>query len=291
MPQRSRSFHGPGTFANTTAHLYDRRNRLEGAMNVISTASKAVRRGYDISDAERELRVQAAAAFRIAHHYGWNRQINNHITVRLPVQPDRFLMNAYGLGWDEITASNLVTVDLAGNVLSHADVTLAPAGLNFHSGILRERPQLNCVIHVHATPGVVISATKGGLIIVDQAGCHIYGEVGTHDFEGFAEEADEVPRILRDLGDKHALIMWNHGLLAVGRTLGEAFLYMRRLVDACELQERLMATGAEIRRIPQEVLEHTRGQIADKRKKPAYSDAEWQYHLRLAYRLDPSFAE
>ncbi len=128
---------------------------------------------------------------------------------------------------------------------------LAPAGYNFHSGILKARPDLNCVIHVHATPGVVIAATKGGLEIVDQSGCHLYGEIAGHDFEGFAQEEDEVPRILRDLGDKHCLMMWNHGLLTVGRTLGEAFQYMRRLIDACALYERLLATGAEIRPIPQ----------------------------------------
>ncbi len=261
-------------------------------MNVITTSQfKPAQPRYEMTPAERELRVQLAAAFRVAHHYRWNLQILNHITARIPGQPDRMLMNPLGMGWDEITASALVTCDLDGKILSHTDVKLAPAGLNFHSGILREKPEINCVIHTHPTPGVVISATKQGLIVVDQSGCHIYGEVGTHDFEGFAQEEDEVPRILRDLGDKHALIMWNHGLLTVGRTVGEAFLYMRRLIDACELQERLMATGAEIRRIPEDVLEHTRKQIAEKRKSPAYSDSEWKYHMRLAHRLDPGFAD
>jgi ribulose-5-phosphate 4-epimerase/fuculose-1-phosphate aldolase len=261
-------------------------------MNVITSAEyKAAQRHYDMSEAERALRVELAAAFRVAHHYGWNLQILNHITARIPGQADRFLMNPHGLGWDEITASRLVTVDFTGQVLSHDGVKLAPAGYNFHSGILKARPHLNCVIHVHATAGVVIAATKGGLQIVDQSGCHLYGEVAGHDFEGFAQEEDEVPRILRDLGDKHCLMMWNHGLLTVGRTIGEAFLYMRRLVDACAVYERLMATGAEIRPIPQDVLEFTRKQIDDKRKTPAYSDGEWRYHVRLAERLDPSFAD
>ena len=244
---------------------------------------------YDVSPAERELRVELAAAFRIGHHYRWNLQINNHITARIPDRPDRFLMNPYGPGWDEITASKLVTIDFTGKILSHDGIKLAPAGYNFHSGILKALPQVGCVMHIHATPGVVISATQGGLKIVDQSGCHLYGEVGTHSYEGFAQEADEVPRILRDLGDKHCLLMFNHGLLTVGRTLGEAFLYMRRLVDACELQERLMATGAEIRELPRDVLEFTRGQIMQKRTSAAYSDAEWHYHVRLAERLDPAF--
>jgi ribulose-5-phosphate 4-epimerase/fuculose-1-phosphate aldolase len=261
-------------------------------MNVIATRQfKITPRQYQMSAAERALRVELAAAFRVAHHFGWNSGINNHITARLPDRPDAFLMNPFGLGWDEITASNLVAIDFTGKVLSHDDVKLAPAGYNFHSGILKARPHLNCVIHVHATPGVVISATKRGLEIVDQSGCHLYGEVGGHDFEGFAQEQDEVPRILRDLGDKHCLMMWNHGLLTVGRTLGEAFQYMRRLVDACALYERLLATGSEIRPIPQETLEFTRKQIDEKRKTPDYSNTEWNYHLRLAHRLDPSFAE
>jgi ribulose-5-phosphate 4-epimerase/fuculose-1-phosphate aldolase len=244
---------------------------------------------YDMSPAERDLRIDLAAAFRVGYHYRWNVGINNHITARIPDRPDRFLMNPYGLGWDEITASNLVTIDFSGKILSHDGVRLAPAGYNFHSGILKALPPIGCVLHIHATPGVVISAIQGELKIVDQSGCHLYGEVGTHSYEGFAQEADEVPRILGDLGDKHCLLMWNHGLLTVGRTVGEAFLYMRRLVDACELQERLMATGAAIREIPRDVLEFTRGQIAEKRTSPAYSDAEWRYHLRLAERLDPAF--
>ncbi len=163
-------------------------------MNVIAQAQfKTGVRHYDMSDAERKIRVEAAAAFRLAHHYRWNLQINNHICVRIPGKPDHFLMNPYGLGWDEITASNLATVRMDGEIVSHEGVTLGPAGLNFHSGILDARPDLNCTMHVHARPGVAVAATKQGLIIVDQSSMHLYGEVGCHDFEGFAEGEDEVP--------------------------------------------------------------------------------------------------
>jgi ribulose-5-phosphate 4-epimerase/fuculose-1-phosphate aldolase len=264
----------------------------EPTMNVIAQAQfKTGARRYQMSDAERKIRIEAAAAFRVAHHYKWNLQVNNHITVRLPDQPDHFLMNPHGLGWDEVTASNLATVRQGGEIVSHDGIVLGPAGLNFHSGILRALPHINCTIHVHARPGVAVSATKQGLVIVDQSSMHLYGEVGVHDFEGFAEADDEVPRILRDLGDKHCLIMWNHGLLAIGRTIAEAFLYMRRLVDACELQIQLMSMGTEIRHIPEEVLKVTREQIVKKRKDPRYAQAEWDYHCRLAERLDPSFAD
>ncbi|MGH6769941.1 MAG: class II aldolase/adducin family protein, partial [Xanthobacteraceae bacterium] len=193
--------------------------------------------------------------------------------------------------WDEITASNLATVKQGGEILSHEGITLGPAGLNFHSGILRARPEINCTIHVHARPGVAVSATRQGLIIVDQSSMHLYGEVGTHDFEGFAEGEDEVPRILNDLGDKHCLIMWNHGLLAIGRTVAEAFLYMRRLVDACELQIQLMSMGTEIRHIPEDVLKVTRDRILEKRNSPRYAESEWEYHQRMAERLYPDYAD
>jgi ribulose-5-phosphate 4-epimerase/fuculose-1-phosphate aldolase len=245
---------------------------------------------HGASEKEWELRVAMAAAFRLGYHLNWNRVLSNHISARVPDRPDRMLMNPYGLSWDEITASSLVTVTLDGEVLSHRDVELAPAGLNFHSGILRARPDLSSTIHVHPVAGVVIACTQGGLTICDQTSLHIYGEVGYHDFEGFAQEEEEVPRILRDLGEKHLLIMWNHGLLSVGSSLQEAFMYMRRLIAACEIQERLLATGAPIRHIPQEVLDHTRRQLQLKKKKRAYSEVEWQSYYRLAEKLDPSFA-
>lgn len=245
-----------------------------------------------VSEAEWEARCNLAAAFRIAYHLGWNDRITNHITCRVPDAPDQFLMNPHGLGWHEVTASNLVKADFNGNILSHKDkdVKLAPAGYNFHSGILKARPDLNCVMHVHTTAIVVISATKDGLMIVDQTACHLYDEVGYHAFEGYAQEEDEVPRILRDLGDKHTLMMWNHGALAVGRDVGEAFSYMRKLVDACELQVRLMSTGAEIRRIPEDVLKFTRKQIAEKLKNKPYANIEWAMYRRLADESYPAYA-
>ena len=241
------------------------------------------------TEAEWSLRVDLAAAFRVAYHLGWNRGINNHITARIPGQPDQFLMNPMGPGWDEITASSLIRVSLSGTPLSHPQAKLAPAGLNFHSGMLAARPEIGCIIHVHPMIGVVMSAMDTELMIVDQSSCHIYGEVGTHAFEGFPEAEEEVPRLLADLGDKHTLIMENHGLLSVGRTVGEAFQFMRRLIEACELHITLVSTGAPIRRIPEEVLERTRARIAEKRNSPGYSQTEWEYHLRTAQRVAPGF--
>ena len=145
-------------------------------------------------------------------------------------------MNPRGIGWHEITAANLLKLDLDGKILSNTDLCPGPAGLNFHSAILREKPELDCTIHVHPMQGVIVSTLEGGLQFFDQESCAIYGTVSYHEFEGLAQEADEAPRIIADLGDKYTMIMENHGLLTVGRTIGEAFTYMDKLLRACETQ-------------------------------------------------------
>jgi ribulose-5-phosphate 4-epimerase/fuculose-1-phosphate aldolase len=161
----------------------------------------------------------------------------------------------------------------------------------FHSAILRAKPEIQCTFHLHPTAGVVVSATEEGLIYVDQGGCALYGNVAYHDFEGLADEADEAPRIIADLGDNNIMIMWNHGLLTVGRTIGEAFNYMHRLIGACETQVQLMSTGAAIRRVPQEVLEHTSRQMEARRGNKPIGGLDWEMYFRLAESLDPSFRE
>ena len=243
-----------------------------------------------VSDAEQRLRIELAAAFRIAHHLGWNVDTLNHISLRIP-GTETFLMNPQGLGWDEITASSLSTLDYDRNVLSHSGLKVQPAGYNFHSGILKARPDVHCVFHVHETSSQVIGAIEEKLLIFGQGGCRLYQEVGYHGFEGLAEEEDEVPRMLADLGDKHTLIMLNHGLLAIGATLGEAFGFMRTLIDACALQERIMATGGKMRPIPEKLQAHTKAQMNGRRGNAPREDISWAYWLRLAERLDPAFAD
>jgi ribulose-5-phosphate 4-epimerase/fuculose-1-phosphate aldolase len=242
-----------------------------------------------VSQQEWDARVNLAAAFRIAYHLGWNDRVVNHITARVPDAPGHFLMNPHELGWHEITASCLVKADFDGNVLSEGAGDLAPAGLNFHSAILKQKPDVNCVFHTHPQAGVVISATRCGLKILDQTGCMLHGDVSYHGFEGYARETDEASGIVQDLGDHKAMIMWNHGLLTVGRTIGEGFSFMRRLIGACELHERVMALGTEIREIPVDVLDHTKAQMLQRRPNQPLGGPEWQMNRRLADQLYPDY--
>ncbi len=243
-----------------------------------------------VSDAEWQTRVDLAAAFRMGHHLQWNDTIRNHITARIPDDPEHFLMNAYGLGWQEITASNLLKLDLNGNIVTETDQIVAAAGVNFHSAVLRARPDLNCVFHIHPLAGTTISALEDGLMYLDQGGTILYGRIGTHEFEGLATEFDEGQRIINDLGEKNVgLLMWNHGLLTVGRTVAEAFVTMRALINTCELQARVLATGSKVRQIPIEICERTADKIEDLREGHPWGHDEWPMYLRWAEQLDPNF--
>jgi ribulose-5-phosphate 4-epimerase/fuculose-1-phosphate aldolase len=253
----------------------------------------AVRAGESVrgkvSDAEWDARVNLAAAFRVGTHLGWNFGNRNHMTLRIVDEPQHFLMNAQNFGWHEITASNLLKVDLQGRVLTDTDMTPGPAGLNFHSALLRANASLASTMHIHPVDGVVVSAMEEGLMFFDQGSCSVYGQVAYHDFEGLADEKDEAPRIVAELGGRFTMIMRNHGLLSVGRTIGEAFTYMASLVNACGTQVRLMSTGARLKPLSREVCEHTSGQIQGRAKDKPRGDIEWKMYLRLAEQLDPSF--
>ncbi len=252
------------------------------------TAAPAILRN-SITDTEAEMRITLAAAFRVAHHLGWNDTINNHIAAKVPDEPDAFLMNPVGLGWHEIRACDLIKSDFEGNYRTDTTMKLAPAGYNFHSAILREVPDVNCTLHIHAPSTVVVSALEDGFQFYDQGACALYDDLGYHDFEGLAQEAEEAPRIIRDLGSKKALIMRNHGALTVGRTVGEAFYFMRRLVDACDLQAKLMSMGSKARTVPVEIQKFTKSQMDKRRAGKPYGRLDWEMYFRLADQIDPAF--
>lgn len=242
-----------------------------------------------MSDAEAETRINLAAAFRVANHLGWNDTIYNHIAARVPDEPDTFLMNPKGLGWHEVQARDLIKSDYEGNYLSPTTRTLAPAGFNFHSAILRERTDINCTLHVHAPPVVLVSCTEDGLKYYDQGSCALYNDLSYHDFEGLAQEEDEAPRIIADLGDNKALMMRNHGGLTVGSTIGEAFYFMQRLVDACAVQSQLLSYNVKVRTVPMDVVKSTKDQMTKRAGGKPYGTADWEAYLRRAEQIDPMF--
>jgi ribulose-5-phosphate 4-epimerase/fuculose-1-phosphate aldolase len=195
------------------------------------------------SDVELALRRDLAAAFRLAAQYGWQDQLATHMSVRLPGDHPRFLINPYGLFFDEITASSLVIVDAAGNVLSPTPQRVNKAGFIIHSAIHGAREDAQCVIHLHTIAGSAVAAQADGLLPVSPGAMYFAGRLGYHAWEGVTIVPEEQGRILANLGDHPALIFRNHGTLTVGRTVGEAFQRMYVLEKACQIQVAAQAGG------------------------------------------------
>lgn len=242
-----------------------------------------------VSEDEWLIRKHLAASFRVAYYYGWNETINNHISARIPSEPDTFVMNPVGLGWDEITASSLIKADIHYNILSDSALSLAKSGQSFHTEIHKERKDLQCVFHIHPASGVIVSAMTEGLKFFDQNACALYGKVGLHGFQGMPDTKNEGEKIVQDIKNNFALILANHGLLTVGRTIGEAFTLMQRLIKACDVHIRVLSTGEKHREIPKDIAILTANQMWERRKNKPFGDRTWPAIMRLAERLDPSF--
>ncbi len=211
------------------------------------------------SDAEWQVRCDLAAAYRLCALWGWTDLNNTHISARVPgKRDDTFLLNPFGMLFDEITASSLIEVDRDGNVLTESEYSMNLAGFVIHGAIHMARPELHFVMHTHAQYGTAVAMQKGGLLPVSQKALTLWDWVGYHDYEGPALDADEQPRIVGDLGDRRILILRNHGLLTVGETMGEAFVWMYRIENACRLQITAMTGGAELQPLSEETLTRTR---------------------------------
>ncbi|MGE0651164.1 MAG: class II aldolase/adducin family protein [Alphaproteobacteria bacterium] len=245
----------------------------------------------EVSEAEWETRVALAAGCRICHHFGWNNSIRNHFTARVPDEPDKFLMNPRGLMWSEITASDFLKVDFNGKCYTESPYIPGPAGLSFHGAVLQANPDRHCSIHLHETDSVVVSSLKDGLMFTSQDALILYNQIGYHDFEGLAEEAEEGPRIAKELGRNMAMIMWNHGILVAGHSIYEGFYYTHRLIEACQLQVKFLSTGREVREVPKEVCEHTYKQFQKRYSsgKLKLGKDDWDAYVRMVDRIDPSY--
>nr|WP_295373630.1 class II aldolase/adducin family protein [uncultured Sphingosinicella sp.] len=243
-----------------------------------------------VSDEEWKIRVDLAAAYRLIAFYGWDDLIFTHLSARVPGPQHHFLLNPYNLMFDEVTASSLVKVDTNGNPVEPSPFITNPAGFTIHSAVHMARPDAGAVIHLHTPHGQAVSAHSDGLLPITQTAMLIRSEVAYHDYEGVAMDLEERERIVADLGDKSAMLLRNHGTLALGETVGEAFLKIYYLERACEAQILALSAGeANLSNPPQGAPEVT-AQQGKMGLKLAAGALAWPALLRKAYRLDPEFA-
>jgi ribulose-5-phosphate 4-epimerase/fuculose-1-phosphate aldolase len=240
------------------------------------------------SPEEWQARVQLAAAYRIFDRMGWTELIYNHISLRVPGESGHFLINPFGLHYSEVRASNLVKVDVRGNIVGHSDWPINPAGFTFHGAIHETLPDAHCVMHVHTTPTMAVCCLDEGLSFTNFYAAQLFGKVAYHDFEGITVHLDEGRRILASAGDKPVLLLRNHGPVTVGFNLANAFSLMWLLQRACEVQLASQAMG-RLRPIPEPVLQAcVRDSLNFNPKFGAGQDA-FDAMQRLIDRVDPSY--
>jgi ribulose-5-phosphate 4-epimerase/fuculose-1-phosphate aldolase len=208
-----------------------------------------------VSPEEWQLRVDLAAAYRLVALYGWSDLVFTHISARIPGPEHHFLINPYGLMFDEITASSLVKIDQHCNKLSDSPFPVNPAGFTIHSAVHAVREDAGCVMHTHTRAGVGVSAQKNGVLPISQQSTFVLSSLAYHDYEGVAFREEEKPRLQADLGEKNFLMLRNHGLLTVGRTIGDAFLHMYVFETTCQIQLAAQSGGAELTEVNPQILQ------------------------------------
>ncbi len=241
------------------------------------------------TDAEQRLRIDLAACYRLVAHFGWDDLVFTHISARLPGPEHHFLINPYGLLFDEITASSLVKVDLHGSKLDDSPYPINPAGFVIHSAIHAAREDVTCVLHTHTPAGVAVSAQAGGLLPISQQATVALASLGYHGYEGIALRDDEKPRLVGDLGASAGLILRNHGLLTVGATVADAFLVMFNLQRACEIQVMAQAGGQPLVPVATPILDGVKANIMAVTRGMGGGLA-WPGLLRLLDRTNPGYA-
>lgn len=242
-----------------------------------------------VSPQEWALRVQLAACYRLVAHYGWSDLVFTHISARVPGPEHHFLINPYGLMFDEITASSLVKVDDQCRKVIDSPFPVNPAGFVIHSCIHDARPDVGCVLHTHTRAGVAVSAQKCGVLPISQQSTFVLASLGYHDYEGVVLRDDEKPRLVRDMGDKAHLVLRNHGLLTVGRNIPEAFLRMYTFENACRIQIDAQA-GGELVTVDPAILQGL-GEVMKVATAGQGPEIAWPALLRKLDRLDPSYQD
>jgi ribulose-5-phosphate 4-epimerase/fuculose-1-phosphate aldolase len=241
-----------------------------------------------VSDAEWQIRVDLAACYRLIAVYGWDDLVFTHISARVPGADEHFLINAYGLLFEEMTASSLVKVDLSGAKVLDTPHMINPAGFTIHSAIHQARHDVGCVLHTHTKAGVAVSAQAGGLLPLSQVSLFPLASIAYHDYEGLALNDAEKPRLVADLGSRSSMILRNHGLLTATATIPDAFLSMYILETACQTQLLAQSAGVPLTMIGQEILAGIKAQ-AEAVTKGLGGGLAWPGLLRKLDRRDSSF--
>jgi ribulose-5-phosphate 4-epimerase/fuculose-1-phosphate aldolase len=264
-------------------------------MNTVAKIDTSQARPAHINPAEWETRVDLAACYRLVDHYGMTDLHLNHISARVPGNEEHFLINPFGMMYEEITASSLIKIDLDGKIIANTtDYGINLAGYVIHSAIHAARHDVACVLHTHTNAGMAVSTLKCGLLPLTQTAMR-WARVAYHDFEGVAVELDERQRLVADLGDAEVMILRNHGLLSIGQTIGQAFNNIYRLERACQTQLLALACNSEIAMPPQHVIDRSNAQLTVQpapdvtgRRRP-HGSLEWPALKRMLDRRDPSY--
>ena len=241
---------------------------------------------------EDETRINLAAAFRLVDLYGWSDLLGTHLSARVPGSDDHFLINPFGVMFDEMTASDLIKVDMEGNISSETNYPINPAGFTVHSAVHMMRPDVGCVIHTHTSAGLGVATQKDGLLPLTQQSLSVMAHCGYHDYEGIAFDLAERESMGRDLGSNNILFLRNHGLLSVGRSVGEAFMWMYRAERACRFQLAFQQAGAAPTEIPTNIIELTFERNRQANSPQGYRPIgvnEWPALLRKLDRENPGY--
>ncbi len=254
----------------------------------MTTAGSSVR--ANVNEAEWEQRVNLAACYRLVAHYHWDDLIFTHISARVPGPEHHFLINPYGMLFEEINASSLVKVDLQGQAVMPGSHEINPAGFTIHSAVHAAREDAKCVLHVHSLNGVAVGAQKGGVLPISQQSIFVLSSLGYHTYEGVALNEAEKPRLVADLGDKNFLMLRNHGLLTVADNIPDAFAFMYIFEAACTIQVRALAGGGELIPIDPRIIAGAQAQ-AKQVTRGAGGGLAWAGLLRMLDRRDRTYRD
>jgi ribulose-5-phosphate 4-epimerase/fuculose-1-phosphate aldolase len=254
-----------------------------------ATQSQPVATPAGRDPAEWQARVDLAAAYRLVAHFRWDDLVFTHLSARVPGHHDQFLINPYGMLFDEITASSLIKVDEQGNKLEDSPYPVNPAGFTIHSAVHAARPDAHCVMHTHTLNGVAVSAQKGGVLPISQQSIFVLASLGYHGYEGVALNEDEKPRLVADLGSNTFLMLRNHGLLTVGATVADAFVAMYFFEAVCTIQVRAQAGGGELLSVDPRIIAGAKSQARTVTKGMGPGALTWPALLRRLDRIDPGY--